>query len=269
MKVGVIRSDIGHFYLNDVENTSQRDFSSQPPGQSRYFHKPTTAELQTVLNTYAPLTISGSDTGATANTSGANAAKLNVRAAAGAVFTQVTVTVGAAVTKVQIVSDLNNAFVNAGLPFVASISGTNQVTINTTTLGQNAYIEVSASSPSTAALQTVLGITAAFTSPLSVASLVAAVYPTATKVNVAPATINALSTFSLLATTAQQALDVAVANAVAPGLVETGAVLLSFAYGDLSKLRSATYQPGGTRIGLPVGPAIYVLADDGVTQYVL
>lgn len=52
MRVAIIRSDIGHLYLDDVENTSQRNFSSEPVGQSRYFHKPSDAELIAVEAKY-------------------------------------------------------------------------------------------------------------------------------------------------------------------------------------------------------------------------
>ena len=273
MRVAIVRSDINRIYLDDVENSSQRNFSSEPVGQSRYFHKPTDAELQAVLNAYAPLTIRGANVAATVDTTVANGTKLNIKTSAAAAFTQVTVTSNAALAKTQIVTELNAAFLVAGLGLVARISGTNQVTIDTTAKGQNAYIEVSAASPSAAALHTVLGIAAAATSPLSVAALKVAVYPTSVTVNVAAATINALSTFALLSTTAQTALDSAIADAVAPSLVETGMALLSFVYGKLSKLRVASFIPGGpqatttTRVGLPAGIAAAIVQNDGSTVF--
>jgi len=269
MRVGIVRSDIAHMYLQDVENRSQRNFSSQPAGQSRYFHKPTDAELQAVLNTYAFLTIRGSNTAATVDTTVANGTKFNVRASASASFTQIVVTSSATAAKTQLVSDLNAGFSAAGLPLVARISGTNQITIDTTVAGANAYIEVSATLPSAGAFHTVVGITAAATSPLAVSALKTAVYPSATTINVAAATINALSTFSLLSTTAQTALDNAIADAVAPSLVETGMVLMSFVYGNLSKWASSAFQPGGTRIGLPAGVAAAIVANDGSTPFVV
>lgn len=268
MRVGIVRTDIGHIYLADVENRSQRNFSSQPPGQTRYLHKPTDAELQTVLNTYAKLTIRGSDTAATVDTTVANGTKLNIKTSAAASFTQVVVSSNAALAKTQIVTELNAQFALNGLGLVARISGTNQITIDTTAKGANAYIATSATSPSTAALHTVLGITApATTTPLSVASLKTAVYPSATTINVAAATINALSSFSLLGTTDQTNLDTAIADAVAPSLVETGQILLSFVYGNLSKMRVAGFQPGGARSGLPAGIAAAIVASDGSTPF--
>lgn len=267
MRVGIVRSDIQKVFLNDVESRSQRCFSKEPPGQSIYLHKPTDAELLAVLNSYANLTIRGSDVAATVDTTVANGTKLNIRTSATSAYTQVMVTSGAAVTKAQIMADLNLAFANAGLALVARISGTNQLTIDTTTKGPDAYVSISAGSPSAAALHTVLGLAASATSGMSVATLKTAVYPTAVTVNVAPATINALSTFSLMSTAVQTTLDTAIADIVAPHLVETGMVLLSFAYGNLSKLRSATFWPGGTRGGLSAGIAAAIVEDDGVTSF--
>jgi hypothetical protein len=269
MRIGIVRSDIGNLYLSDVENSSQRNFSSEPRGQSRYFSKPTDAQLQAAMNASANLTIRGSDTAATVDTTVANGTRLNIKTSAAAAFTQVTVTSNATLAKAQIVTELNAQFALNGLGLVARISGTNQVTIDSTAKGAAAYIATSASSPSTGALHTVLGIAAAATTPISVATLKAAVYPTSTTVNVAAATINALGTFALM-TPAQQTANVAsIADVVAPTLVETGPALLSFVHGQISKLRSATFRPGGARSGIPAGIAAAVVASDGSTVFSL
>lgn len=267
MRVAIVRSDIQSFYLNDVENSSQRNFSSEPVGQSRYLKKPTDAQLQAVLDSNAKLTIRGANTAATVDTTVANGTLLNIKTSAAAAFTQVTVTSNAALAKTQIVTELNAQFALFGLALVARISGTNQITIDTVAKGQNAYVSISAGSPSTGALHTVVGLTAAATTPANLATIKAAVYPTATTVNVAPATINALSTFSLALAADQDALNNALADIIAPKLVETGAVLLSFAYGNLSKLRVASFQPGGARAGLPAGICAAVVANDGSTPF--
>lgn len=269
MRVGIVRSDINKIFLNDVESRSQRCFSKEPPGQTMYLHKPTDAELLAVLNSVANLTIRGSNTDATIDTTVANGTKLNIRTSSTAAYTQVTVTSSATLTKAQVVIDLNAAFLAAGLALHARLSGTNQVTIDTTTKGPGAYVSVSAGSPSTAALHTQLGIAASATSGMSVATLKTAVYPTSVTIDVAPATINALSTFSLMTTTAQTALDNAIADAVAPHIVETGMALLSFAYGNLSKMRATSFWPGGTRSGLPAGICAAIVKDDGSTPFTI
>jgi hypothetical protein len=272
MRVGIVRSDIGKLYLSDVENKSQRNFSSQPKGQSRYLSKPTDAQLATMLGTVAFLTKLGSVGAATFNTAGtANGTKLNIKTAAAQPFMQVIVTSGAAVPIATIVADLNRGFVNAGLGLHARADATNHVAIDTTTKGPGAYLEISAASPSAGALHTVLGLATAALNGLTVAALKTAVYPTAVTINVSSATILAIptSTFSLMASTDQAALVTAIANIIAPRLVETGFALRSFAYGVISKVASATYQPGGVRIGLPVGIGAAVVADDGSTPFTL
>ena len=269
MRVAAIRTDIGPIYLDDVENSAQRDFSSEPPGQSRYFEKPTAATLTTVLSAVAFVTIQGSNTSATVDTTGANGTLLNIKTSAAAPYTQVAVPSSATLAKTTIVSSLNSAFAAAGLGLVARIAGTNQVTIDTTVGGPSAYVSISAGSPSTAALQTVLGLAATTTTGLSVAALQTAVYPSSTTLDVSSATLTALSTFSLLDTAEQTALVDAIANAVAPQLVESGPVLLSFVHGKLSKFNSPSFQPGGARIGLPASQAVVCVQDDGHSLFTI
>jgi len=360
MRVAIVRSDISKVYLDDVENTSQRCFSSEPVGQSRYFHQTTDAELLAVLNAYAFLTDLGSVGAATFATNGvATDNKLNVKTSAAAAFTQVAVTIGAAVPIATIVSDLNAGFAAAGLGLTARADATNHVAIDTTAKGPAAYFQISAASPTAGTLQTILGLGLGPLSGLTVAALNSAVYIgsgavagqtgaaatvtgvgglaatvggltgmtpasvghcltlsgftnpanngtfritqylsatsvvvenaaatidlaghnwteyTTLTIDVSAATINALSTFAGMTAAAKAALDTAVADAVAPSLVETGPVLLSFVYGKLSKLRSASFIPGGpqasttARVGLPVGAAVAIVANDGVTPFTI
>jgi hypothetical protein len=270
MRVGIVRSDIQKIFLNDIESRSQRCYSKEPPGQTRYLHKPSDAELLAVLNAYANLTIRGADVAAAVATDAvATDNKINFRTSPTGTFVQIAVTVGGAVLKTQIVTDLNAGFATASLPLVARISGVNRITIDTTTKGPGAYVEISAALPAAGTLHTILGLAAVATTGLSVTNLKLAVYPTAVTINVAPATINALSTFSLMTTAAQTALDVAIADVVAPRFVETGMALLSFAYGNLSKMRVATFWPGGAHWGHPAGICAAIVEDDGSTVFSL
>lgn len=270
MRIGMVRTDIAHVYLSDVENASQRDFSSQPKGQSLYLVHPTDAQLTAVLNKYALATLLGTNT-STFNTTGGNNTKLNIRTSASAAYQQVTVRSGASVTAAQIVTDLNLAFKSAGIAALARVAGTS-VAIDTVLGGPNVNLSLSAGTPSTATLQTVLGLSTVAVPGVTLATLKAAIYPTATTVNVASATVAALggATGLINLSTAELASLVGAVQAlVAPRLVETGPVLRSFAYGILSKLASSGFRPGGIRAGLPAGVACEVLNDDGVTPYVL
>lgn len=276
MRLGVVRSDIGKVYLSDVENRSQRNFSSEPAGQSRYFAKPSDAALLAVLNSKAILSAKGADANATSNTTGGNNV-LKVRTTQAGAFTSISVTSNAALTKAQLVAELNTGFVNAGLGVKATLltgGDANKVQLDTTGVnaGPSAHLELdTAANGST--LNALLSSGWAAAPPdldgLSVASLKSAVYPTATTVNVASGTITALSTFASMQAADQTALVTAVQDLVAPSLVETGPALLSFAYGVISKLRSSSFQPGGARVGLPAGVAVAVLDNDGSTAFTL
>lgn len=270
MRIGIVRTDIARIYLSDVENASQRDFSSQPKGQSRYFVHPTDAQLTAVLNKFGLATLLGTNT-STFNTTGSNGTKLNIRVRSTDAYKQVTVRSGATVTAAQIVTDLNLGFKNGGIAASARVAGT-AVAIDTTVGGPGVNLDLDASTPSTATLQTVLGLSTSPVAGVTLAALKAAVYPTATTVNVASATILALggaTGFINLSTAQQTALVGAVQDLVAPRIVETGPALRSFAYGILSKMASPSFQPGGSRSKLPAGVACEVLADDGSTPFVL
>jgi hypothetical protein len=268
MRIGIVRTDIARIYLSDVENASQRDFSGQPKGQSRYFVHPTDAQLTAVLNKYALATLLGTNT-STFNTTGSNGTKLNIRTSTSASYVQVTVRSGAAVTAAQIVSDLNLSFKNAGIAALARVAGTS-VAIDTTVGGPGVNLDLDPSTPSTATLQTVLGLSTNPVAGSTLAALKSAIYPSATTVNVASATvIGVAASLTNLSAAQQAALVGAVQDLVAPRLVETGPAIRSFAFGILSKMASSAFQPGGARSKLPAGIACVVLADDGSTPFVL
>ena len=162
MRVAIVRSDIAQILLDDIESSSQRCFSAETAGQSRYFKKPTDAKLQAILTKY--------------------------------------------------------------------------------------------------------GIA---TGTLSVATLKAAIYPTATTVDVSTATIVALAGITALGSGPKAACAAEIQDLVAPKLVETGPVLLSFVKGKLAQLKKSSFQPGGTRSGLVAGICAAIVADDGTTTYTI
>ncbi len=265
MRVGALRTDIQKVYLNDIESRVQRCFSAEPAGQSRYFVKPSDADLLSVLNANAILTLRASNAAATFNTS-AGANSLVITDSSTRPNVTITVTSGAAVPVATIAADLNTGFTANSLALTARVVS-NRILIDTTgaNKGPGAYIKVDASST----LETVLSLSTTAQTGLSVSGLQSAIYPTISSINVSSGNILGLSTFTYLAADAQDALVTAIQDLVAPYLVETGPVLLSFAYGNLSGFTSSSFQPGGTRIGLPAGAALYALADDGSTPFTL
>jgi formaldehyde-activating enzyme involved in methanogenesis len=226
-----------------------------------------------VLGAYpVPLAATGTDTNAAVDTQTGPNTDLLIRALPGASFTTISVTSGLAVPKTTIRDDLNTAFALNGLPFSASVVGTNQLRITSTVAGPAAYLEIDTNVLST--LNDVVGyaaggvVLAGSSYAALLAAVQAAVYPAPTTIDVSAATIVGSDPgFALLSAPDQAALAAAVADLVAPQLVETGLVELSFVQGILSELIDPTFQPGGARAGLPAGVAAAVVENDGVTPY--
>ncbi len=272
MRVAIVRSDIARVYLSDVENRSQRNFSSEPVGQSRYFIKPVDAAILAMLNSYALLSAVGNNASATYNTTSNKTIRIRTKASNS--FTQFDVTSDAALPKATLAADLNTGFVNAGLPVRASVVGTNQIQLDTVApnSGPTAHLELDTNgngSTLNVAMHSGWPASPPNLDGLSVAALKTAVYPSATTVDVSSATVYALSTWTNLQAVPKAALLAAVQDLIAPKLIETGPVLLSFAYGILSKLRVASFQPGGARAGLPAGIGAAIVTDDGSTAFSL
>lgn len=266
MRVAAIRSDIQKIYVNDIENRAQRCFSSEPAGQSRYFVKPISAQIEAVLTANAPATLLGSNTAATVDTSASGDNELLITDLATKAHVTVTVTAGAAVTKATVAADLNTAFATAGLKLSARVAASNKIAIDTTAgnLGPSAYIDVNASG-----LATVLGLSTTAVTGVATATVEAAIYPSASTVVCDTATIGGISGYTNMATATLAALTLALQDLVAPSLVETGPVLLSFSYGNLHGFSDSAFQPGGTRSGLPAGAAVYCLLEDGSGPFTL
>jgi hypothetical protein len=124
MRVGLIRSDLSRIYLDDVENTSQRNFSSQPPGQSRYFEWPTGSTLTSVLNQYAFLSVLGTSGSMFPLTLSGSNNVLTVKTSATVAAATVTLPSSGSYTAAQLVALLNPLFAAQGLLVVASVQGT-------------------------------------------------------------------------------------------------------------------------------------------------
>lgn len=266
MRVAALRSDIQKVYVNDIENRAQRCFSSEPAGQSRYFVKPAADQFAAVLSANAPATLLGSNTAATVDTtSGANV--LVIKDSATGSNVTFTVTSGATVTKAQIASDLNAGFAANSLKLSARVTSATKIAIDTTAgnLGPGAYVKVDASST----LETVLGLSTTAVVGVSTAAVMSAVYPGSPAVVCDAATIGGISGYTNMSSASLAALVAALQDLVAPSLVETGPVLLSFSYGNLHGFSSSAFQPGGTRSGLPAGAALYCLLDDGSGPFTL
>lgn len=273
MRVGIVRTDLGKgVYLADIESAVQRNFSSEPPGQSRNIRRPTDAELDAVLNLYPlPASLTGSDTAASVDTSANDTVR--IRSSSALAYTAIAVTAGGATAKTVIRDDLNTAFAAADIPFLAKIVGTNQLRIYSVgaNTGPGATVDIDTFANGSK-LNTPVGFAdgATIVAPaLSVTrgAIQAAAYPGPTTIDVSTATLEVVATILDLSTADQAALILAIADAIAPQLVETGLVELSFVQGILSEMIKTTFQPGGTRAGLPAGIGAAVVENDGSTPF--
>jgi hypothetical protein len=273
MRVGIIRTDLGPYgiYLSDLESRVQQNFSSHPPGQSRQVHYATDSILESLLINNAIVTVTGNNGAATFNTTANNV--LRIRATSTDIFASVSVTAAVGTPKTTIRDDLNAGFAAQGLPFNARVSSSNILSIdsvppNNRTGLPGGYIELDTDANGSTlniAFDAAWAAAPPSVTGLSVAALRAATFPGPLAIDVSSATILALSTFSLL-TAAQQAVLVdAIAEGIAPKIIETGNAVMSFAKGVLFKLRQPTFQVGS----LPAGQAVVVLESDGVTPFVM
>jgi hypothetical protein len=134
MRVGLIRQDLSRIYLDDVENTSQRNFSSQPPGQSRYFEFPSNTTLTSVLNQYAFLSNLGTGAVFPLTLTGANNTLTAIVVSGGPTVTM-TIATGS-YTAAALATAMNAAFAANGLAqaLVASVVG-GQIQVDTVAPG--------------------------------------------------------------------------------------------------------------------------------------
>ena len=272
MRVGIVRTDLGSYglYLSDFESRVQRDFSSEPAGQSRQVHYATDAMLDAALVRVGVVSERSIDIGVTANT--AIDDTLRIRKNAADPFSVIVVPAGVVTPKTVIRDALNSGFSIANIPFVAEILGVNQIQINSTAIlnsGPTARLEID-SVVNGSTLNTAVGfpVGGAVVTGLPVGVLRAVTYPAPLIIDVSAPTILGLSTWALLSVPQQNILVEYLAEVIAPRFVETGQVLLSFVDGILAKMRSPTFQPGGpVKAILPAGIAAAILQDNGVTPF--
>jgi len=276
MRIGVIRGDLpGPIHLRDLETLSQYNPPTEPKGQELYIGRPSTTEIENVLAnaTYgAGAVIQGSDiSGSFPITLTGSNNVLKVRLSSTASFTTVTVATGAKANIAALVSAVNAALVAAGIGVVAYQGpGSGQrLAIESTTRGVNSYIEVDTTGNGST-FDTPAGFTAGARTMPSASAFITALNPVSGTLNVSTATINAVGSgtnanaLSLVQST--RGTQAALADAIAPRVIETSVAIDSFLVGMISEYRSASFNPDSRR-GLPSGAAISVVQDDGSTAF--
>lgn len=277
MRVGVIRGDLpGPVSLSKLEPVSQYNPSTEPRGQEVYVSRPTTAEIEGVLanpTTGAGAIIQGSDiTGSLPITFTGLNNVLRVRTSAAASFTAVTIATGAVSTLAAVLAVVNDALRGTGITAVQG-GGTGQRVALEGAHGVNSYVELdSVANGSTANTAIGLPPTAVVRTMPAASAFITALNPVGGTLDVSTATINAVgagnNATALAFVTATRGTQTALANAIAPHLVETGTALDSYLVGQISELRNANFNPDPRRVpALVNGAAVSVVADDGVTPF--
>lgn len=277
MRLGVIRADLpGPVLLSGLETVSQYNPSTEPRGQEVYLSRPTVTEIEGVLSnatTGAGAVLNGGDiSGSFPLVINAANDDLKVRTSASpTAFTTVLIAQTSYADLASLIAAVNVALNGTGITARTNVAG-NGLALESNTKGVNSFIEndtIVGGSVSNTALGLANG--AIRTMPPA-ASFVTALNPPAGTLDVSTTTINAVG-----ATTATNALNLipstrgtqaAMANAIAPKLVETPTVVDSYLVGQISQLRNANFNPDPRRQPpLTPGAAISVVQDDGVTAW--
>lgn len=264
MRVGVIRGDIaGPIAIMDLEPISQYDPPTEPEGQERRIGRPDLTVVGSVVATI-PAGLKGNVDISGGAVIGPGNRTLRAKVSVAAGFTVVQVAQAAYLTGQALVNAVNAAIVAAGLGATARLDDTGTfLVLQSNTPGTGSYIEVDGA---LSTFNAVVGFNLAgdnFTEPTTAAVIVATL-PVGGPLDVSVATLSALVGGG--ATAAQLT---AVADSIAPRFIETDVAIKSFQVGMISGFRGATYNPDPSRLPpLPLGAAIEVVADDGVTPFV-
>lgn len=277
MRIGVIRGDLpGPIHLQDLEDVSQYNPAMEPRGQDRYVSRPSVAELETVLAhpTFgAGATIEGSDIAGSFPLAiiAANNDVLRIRKSSTGSYTVITVPAAVYADFAALLAAVNTVLAGTGIVARQGTGAGTRLALESQTRGVTSYLGIdSVVNGSTFNTPAGFGAAAVVRTMPSAAAFILACNPVGGALNVSAAAINAVgattNTNALsLIPSARGAVD-ALAEAIAPRVVETYVAIDSFLTGMLSQYRSASFNPDSRR-GLTNGAAISVVQDDGSTPY--
>jgi len=279
MRVGIIRGDLpGPVFLADLEPVSRYNPAIEPRGQERYIGRPTTTEVEAALSdsaTGAGATLAGGDISGSfpLTITLATDDDLKLTLVAGGAFVTATIAAAVYATLTDLITAVNAALDAAGIAATAreNIAG-NGLSVESDAYGVDSYIEndnIAGGSTSNTALGLADG---AVRDMPAAADFITDCLPVGGPLDVSAATVNAVgagtNANALLLIPAARGTVTAIADALAPQLIETSAAIDSFLVGNLADLLSASYNPDPRRQPpLVSGPAIEVVEDDGTTTF--
>jgi len=278
MRVGVIRGDMpGPVLMADLETVSDRNVSTEAPGQVRYISRPTVAGVESALagtTSGAGAVLNGSDISGSfpLTVVVATSDDLKLKTAASAAFTTYTIAAAAYTTIADYVAAINSALGSgSGITCRENVAG-NGVALESDSKGVTSYLENdNEAGGSNANVETGLADGVVRTM-VSAATLITDALPVGGPLDVSAATLDAAGAATAagalgLIPTARGATT-AVADAVAPQFIESPVVEDSMRAGHFKSLLDASFNPDSRRSpALANGAAIEVVQDDGTTAY--
>jgi hypothetical protein len=276
MRIGVIRGDLpGPIFLADVETVSQYNPGLEPAGQTIYISRPTVAEVELALanaTSGVGAAAQGSNiSGSFPITIGAGTQTLMYKtSASAATFTTVLVPTAAYANMAALVAAVNTVLVGATAR--AGVA-TGTFAIESNTKGVDSYLSIdTVAHGSTFNTPSGLGAGGSTRTVPTAAAFITACLPVTGPLDVRSATMSAVgagtSSTALAFIPSTRGIVTALADAMAPRLIDTPTAIKSFQTGQISGYLSASFCPDSRRLPpLASSAAITVVQDDGFSIF--
>ena len=269
MRVGVVRGDMpGPVFVADLESVSQNNPPTEPRGQARYLSRPTVAAVEAALadsTTGAGAVLEGGTITFNLTITLSSNDDLKLKTSASAAFTTYTIAAATYTTLADLVIAVNAAIAGSGITCRENIAG-DGIALESDTKGVTSYIASDTVANGSTA-NTDLALTNGEIRDMPAATaFITDMLPVGGPLDVSSTTAEAVggttNANALSLIPASRGTTTALADAMAPYLAQTPVVEDSLRSGMLSGLLNASYNPGPDQ-GLPDGPAIEVVEDDG------
>jgi len=272
-RIGVIRGDVSPLQIDDLEQVSRHNPSTEPSGQERVVRRPTVAEVEAALadaTTGAGAAIEGGTI--TINlVVGAGNDAIRLRTAAGDAFVTYLIAQTTYTTLADLIVAINVAINGSGITAATNRAG-DGIILESNTKGVNSYVESDTVANGSEA-NTDLAITDGEVRDMpSAAAFITDTLPVGGPLDVSAATVEAVgagtNANALAPIPVARGTTEGVADAVAPQFFETAVFIESFQVGTISGFLNANFNPDSRRVpALADGAAIEVVDDDGSTTF--
>lgn len=272
-RIGVIRADVSPLQIDDLEQVSRHNPSTEPSGQERVVRRPTVAEVEAVLadeTSGAGAAIEGGTISFNLVVGAGNDA-IRLRTAASDAFVVYLIAQTTYTALADLVTAINVAISGSGITCAENRAG-DGIILESDTKGVDSYVESDTVANGSEA-NTDLAITnGEVRTMVPAATLITDTLPVGGPLDASGATIEAsgaaTAASSLAPIPVARGTTEAVADAIAPQFFETAVFIESFQVGTISGFASASFNPDSRRVPpLADGAACEVVEDDGSTAF--